>query len=188
MRTAIATSLVLISAVWASAQTTSPPDAISPAKTVTMTGCVASGSGAQPFTLSDALILPDSASPAPDPETPSPVPPAVSSTPTQPAGSGRAASATPAATGTSGTLAPASTGTSGSTAKKSSARSYRLTGTDMTPWAGKRVQVSGAVVPASAAPPAASATGAASGSATVAAPLEFKVLSVQGIAGPCPKP
>jgi hypothetical protein len=187
MRIAIATSLVLVSAMWASAQTTSSPDAVSSPKTVTMTGCVAGGSSEQPFILSNALILPDPSSLAVEPETPSPVPPAVSSTPTQPAGSGRSATATPAATGTSGTLAPASTGTSGSTAKESIARSYRLTGTDMTPWAGKRVQIAGAVVP-DASPLAASASAAASGSATAAAPSEFKVESVQGIAGPCPKP
>jgi hypothetical protein len=175
--------------MWVSAQTTSPQDAVSSAKTVTVTGCVAGGSGAQPFTLSNALILPDPSNPAAEPETLSPVPSAVSSTPTQPAGSGRAAaSAKPAATDAAGNLAPVSAGTSGSTATESSVVSYRLTGTDMTPWTGKRVQVAGSVVPANTPPIAASASAATNGSATAAAPPEFKVLSVQGIAGPCPQP
>jgi hypothetical protein len=49
----------------------------------------------------------------------------------------------------------------------------------MTPWAGKRVQIVGTVIAAKA---------AASASTNAAAPLEFRVQSVQGVAGPCPKP
>lgn len=186
MRTAIATALVVISAVWTSAQTSSPQDAAAPAKTVTMTGCVAGGAGAQPFTLANALVLPAAPKPGADSETPSPVPPPVSATPTQPAGSGAtAASATTGATGTAGGAVPAPAWTSGSTAKDSNAGTYNLTGTDMTPWAGKRVQVVGTVISAKTA--SASASPAAGASTDATAPLEFRVQSVQGVTGPCPK-
>jgi hypothetical protein len=187
MRIAIATGLVLISTGWASAQTSSPPDAASPAKTVTISGCVAGSSGAQPFTLANALVLPDAPRPGADSETPSPAPPPVSAIPTEPAGSGTtAASAIIGASGTAGNAIPAAAGTSGSTAKDSNVGTYTLTGTDMTPWAGKRVQVVGTVISAKTA--AASASPAAGASTETAAPLELKVQSVQGVAGSCPKP
>lgn len=184
MRIAIATGLVLVSAGWASAQTSSQPNAADPAKTVTMTGCVASGSGAQPFTLANALILPDAPKPGADSETSSPVPSPVSATPTEPAGSGTAA-ATAGAIGTAGNAIPVPAGTSGSIAKNSNVGTYSLTGTDMTPWAGKRVQIVGTVTSPKT---AASASPAIGGSTDAAAPLEFKVQSVQGVSGPCPKP
>ena len=184
MRIAIATGLVLVAAGWASAQTSSRPDSADPAKTVTMTGCVASGSGTQPFTLANALVLPDAPKPGADLETPSPVPPPVSATPTEPAGSGTAA-ATAGAIGTAGNAIPVPAGTSGSTTKNSNVGTYSLTGTDMTPWAGKRVQIVGTVTSAKT---AASASPATVGSPDAAAPLEFKVQSVQGVPGPCPKP
>jgi hypothetical protein len=148
-----------------------------------MTGCVA---GAQPFTLSNALILPDASKPAAESDTPSPVPPQVSATPTQPAGSGSAAaSATAGATGTAGNAIPVASGTSGSTVKASTPGTYLLTGTDMTPWSGKRVQLVGTVVPRN---PASTSASAVTSAGTEAAPLELKVQSVQGVAGPCPKP
>jgi hypothetical protein len=151
-----------------------------------MTGCVAGGSDARPFTLANALVLPDAPKPGADPETPSPVPPPVSATPTEPAGSGTtAASATAGATGGAGGAIPVAAGTSGSAAKDSNVGTYSLTGTDMTPWSGKRVQIVGTVVSpktaSTSAPPAGANTDAA-------APLEFRVQSVQSVAGPCPKP
>jgi hypothetical protein len=187
MRIAIATGLVLVSAGWASAQTSSLPDAMNPSKTVTMTGCVVTSSGAQPFTLANALVLADAPKPGADSETSSPVPPPVSATPTEPAGSGTAA-----ATGTAGAIGPAGNaiptpaGTSGSTAKNSNVGTYNLTGTDMTPWAGKRVQIVGTAI--SAKTVSATASPAIGGSTDAAAPPEFKVQSVQGVPGPCPKP
>jgi hypothetical protein len=185
MRIAIATGLVLVSAGWASAQTSSPADAAPPAKTLTITGCVAGGSGAQPFTLANALVLPDAPKSGADSETPSPVPPPVSATPTEPAGSGTA-TATAGAVGTAGNATPVPAGTSGSTAKSSNVGTYSLTGTDMTPWAGKRVQIVGTFTSAKTA--SAGASPATAGSADASAPLEFKVQSVQGVPGPCPKP
>jgi hypothetical protein len=185
MRIAIATGLVLISAGLASAQTSSASDAAASAKTLTITGCVAGSAGAQPFTLANALVLPDAPKSGAESETPSPVPPLVSAPPTEPAGSGTtSANATAAATGTAGNAIAAPAGTSGSTAKDSSVGTYSLTGTDMTPWAGKRVQVVGTVVPQQTA----AAAARPAGSASAAAPLELRVQSVQGISGPCPKP
>ena len=185
MRIAIATGLVLITAGWTSAQTSAPQDAAAPAKTVTMSGCVAVGSDARPFTLANAMVLPDAPKPGVDSETPSPVPPPVSATPTEPAGSGTAASATAGATGTTGSAIPAAAGTSGSTAKDSNVGTYSLTGTDMTPWSGKRVQIVGTVI----SPKTASTSAPRAGASTdAAAPLEFRVQSVQSVAGPCPKP
>lgn len=184
MRMAIATGLFLIATGLASAQTSSPSDAAAPAKTVTMTGCVAGSSGAQPFTLANAQVLPDAPKPGAESETPSPVPPPVTAPRTEPAGSGTTTTATAGAIGTAGNAIPVPAGTSGSTAKDSNGGTYSLTGTDMTPWAGKRVQVVGTLIPAKTV--TASASPAASASA--AAPLELKVQSVQGIAGTCPKP
>src|SRR5258706_12637939 len=86
MRLAIATGLVLISAAWTSAQTSSPQEAAAPAKTVTITGCVAGGTGAQPLTLPNALLVPDAPKPDAHSETPSPVPQPAAGQPTEPAG------------------------------------------------------------------------------------------------------
>ena len=185
MRTAIATGLVLISAGWVSAQTSSPSDAATQAKTVTMTGCVAGSSGAQLFTLANAVVVPDAPKPGAESETSSPVTPSVSATPTEPAGSGTATTATPGATATAGSAVPRPAGTSGSVAKDSNVGMFSLTGTDMTPWAGKRIQVVGTVIPAKTAPVSATA---GTGASANAAPLELRVQSVQGIAGTCPKP
>ena len=173
MRTAIATGLILISAGSASAQP-SAQDAAAPAKTVTMTGCVAASAGAQSFTLSNAAIVPTDPTTAADPSDPSPVPTSASSTPTQPAGSGSATSdATARAAGTERNVVPASAGTSGAVVKESNGGTYRLSGTDMTPWAGKRVQTVGTIVRADAK------------ASNTAAPMEFRVQSVQSIPGNC---
>jgi hypothetical protein len=55
---------------------------------------------------------------------------------------------------------------------------YALSGTDMTAWAGQRVQVVGTIVPPSSGPSA--------GSATPTFP-ELRVQSVQPVSGPCPQ-
>ena len=191
MRTAIATVVVVISAVSASAQPAAPITAPPPAKTVTVTGCVAGGSGSQPFTLANALVLPDSstqvAAKDSGKDSASPILPVVSPTPTEPAGSGTAtAGMTPGAVGTSGSAAPGATGTSGSKDKeKDSIGSYRLAGTDMRPWAGKRVKIVGVVVAAPLLSPA--VAGSPASLSAITAPPELQVESVEGVPGPCPK-
>ena len=172
MRTAIAAGLVLISAGWASAQASAPQDATAPAKTVTLMGCVVGGAGAQSFTLSNALIVPVESTAAPDSSEPSPVPTSASAIPTQPAGSGSAA--TPPASAADNAV-PAPAGTTGSIAKESSGAAYRLSGTDMTPWAGKRVRTVGTVVQADRA------------ASNTNVPVELRVQSVQSIPGSCPQ-
>lgn len=167
MRTAIATGLILISTGWASAQTSEPQDAATARKTLTLAGCVVGGAGAQSFTLSNAVIVPAEPSTSPDSSEPSPVPTSASATPTQPAGSGSTAAPSDAKA-----AVPAPAGTTGSVAKESSGDTYRLSGTDMTPWAGKRVQTVGTIVPIDRA-------------ASSAAPAEFRVQSVQSIPGNC---
>src|SRR5258706_12955612 len=105
-----------------------------------------------------------------DSSDPSPVPAPASETQTQPAGSGSTASgALAGAAGTDGNVVPASAGTSGAVAKEPNGGTYRLSGTDMTPWAGKRVQTVGTIVQADAK------------ASNTAAPMEFRVQSVQSI-------
>jgi len=103
------------------------------------------------------------------------------------------AAATPSPTGTSGTKTPGAgtagttgvmTGTAPAGSSGSSITGYRLSGTDMQPWLGKRVQLQGTFAPAAASPAGSTVTGAA-----VTPPaLEFRVQSVQPVTGPCPKP
>ena len=66
----------------------------------------------------------------------------------------------------------------------SSLSGYSLSGIDMQPWVGKRVQVIGSFAPATS--PAA-ATPGASGAATASGLREFRVQTVQPASGPCPK-
>jgi len=93
--------------------------------------------------------------------------------------------------GTSGAAPTSVTGTTGTvtggaaTNATSAAPGYRLSGTDMTSWAGQRVQVVGTFMPSSATAAGATATGQAGSPA--APPLEFRVQSVQPISGPCPR-
>ena len=69
---------------------------------------------------------------------------------------------------------------------RSSVTGYRLSGADMQPWIGKRVQVIGMFAPAPALPSAV-APAAATGAPAAPPVLEFKVQRVQPITGTCPK-
>jgi pilus assembly protein FimV len=90
---------------------------------------------------------------------------------------------TAGATPTAGASAQvAGTAPAGSSA--SSLSGYRLSGTDMTAWIGKRVQIVGTVVPST--PGAASPTAAAGAPSAPAFP-EFRVMSVQPTTGDCPQ-
>jgi hypothetical protein len=202
MKTVVLCGITLLAAATASAQTsTSATAADQPAKTVTLTGCVGGGSESKPITLSNALVVPTTTQPGLPDQVPSPVPPAVSVTGTQPADpTAPPPSATPAVpapamppspAGTSGTKTSSTpvgtsgivTGTAPAGSSGSTLTGYRLSGADMQPWIGKRVQVIGTFVPAAPPSPAPSVTGAA------AAPpvLEFRVQTVMPTSGPCPK-
>lgn len=101
--------------------------------------------------------------------------------------SGTAATGGTSATGAAGTSAIGGS-TSGSVtgaagaAPSSSFNGYRLSGSDLSQWAGKRVEVTGTFAPSSSANTTASATGA---QATTM--QEFRVVSVKPVGGSCPQ-
>jgi hypothetical protein len=161
-------------------------------RTVAITGCVARGDKNDPITLRGAMVMPfGSPSIAPEPisaaeppATVSPDPSSVSAAATQPprvTPPATRASQIPGAVGTAGTIE----GTAPAGSSASSVDGYRLSGVDMTPWIGRRVQVLGTVRPAAPlTPPVAVET---SERVALAAIPEFHVLSVQPVTGPCPK-
>jgi hypothetical protein len=81
-----------------------------------------------------------------------------------------AAGATPT-TGAAGASAAAASGVA-----SAAMSGYRLSGSDMKPWAGQRVEIAGSLVTTN--------SGAASG--TAATP-EFRVQTVRPVSGPCPQ-
>jgi hypothetical protein len=165
MTNAVLGSIALISAATVFAQ---PP--VPAPQTTTLTGCVTGGSKSQPITLMNALVLPagavaDTTPPAPEPAAPH-----------------APAAATPAVGAAASVQGTAPAGSS-----PSSVGGYRLSGTDMTAWIGRRVQIVGTLVssPASSATPA----GTSGGNRRRPDPLpmpEFRVVSVQPITGACP--
>jgi hypothetical protein len=198
MKTVVLFGITLLAAAPAFAQTSVPASSDPANKTVTLTGCVGGGSGSAPITLSQAMILPTT--PQPD-QTASPLPASASSPVTQPTDatlppSGTAA-VTPSPTGTSGTKMPGPgtagttgvmTGTAPAGSSGSSVTGYRLSGADMQPWIGKRVQLVGTFAPAAAAAPVGSTTASpVTGGASTPPALEFRVQAVQPVTGPCSK-
>jgi hypothetical protein len=198
MKTAVLCVITLLATAPAFAQTSSTT---SLDKTMTVTGCVAVGSEPTALTLTNPQILPGTAQPGQIDQTPSPIPTTVTPNPTEPpasatpqtAATSPAAPTTPSPTGTSGTTRTASgaVATSGVvpvTAPDASSASivsgYRLSGADMKPWVGQRVQVTGSFAPAA---PSATAPTKVTGAASAPPVLEFKVQTVQPMAGSCPK-
>jgi hypothetical protein len=199
MKTAVLCGIALLYSSAAFAQT-SPAAVPDSAKTITLTGCVGGGTNAQPITLANAMVIPSTDAAGATATAPSPLPGAVSAPETQPptavttsGAAGTAAAAppstppAPSAVGTSGTI----TGTAPAGSSTSSISGYRLSGTDMTSWIGRRVQIVGTVVPAPArsSTPGATAAGATTGSplsGAIAMP-EFRVVSVQPVTGSCPE-
>ena len=197
MKTVVLCAITLVTAATASAQTSASAETAQPANTVIMTGCVAGGTESKPITLSNALIVPGAPEPGKTDEAPLPVPPPVSSTATEPVNPTPPPAATPAPSapwpvGTSGTKSSVSpvgtsgivTGTAPAGSSGSTLTGYRLSGADMQPWIGKRVQVIGTFMPAA---PLATAPSAITGAATAPLVLEFKVQTVSAASGPCPK-
>src|SRR5580704_16112209 len=171
------------------AQTSATASADPANRTVTLTGCVGGGSDSAPITLSQAMVVPTTAQPD---QTSSPVPSSASSPVTQPPDAtlppSGAAAVTPAPTGTSGASMPAPstagttgvmTGTAPAGSSGSSITGYRLSGADMRPWLGKRVQLRGTFAPATAAPAGSTTTSAVTGGASTPPTLEFRVQAVQ---------
>jgi hypothetical protein len=191
----------------ATSQTPPSTPTLSGAQTITMSGCVANNkSGTQGFVLSNPIVLPSTGGAATASAAPSSSATAggstASSAATQPptssagtaatahpvtgAGAGTAATAgtsgtagTGATVGTSGT---AVTGAAGAAASTPAMNGYRLTGSDLAQWAGKRVEVTGTFGPSTTANTTINATGAASSTLQ-----EFKVVNVKPIGGSCPQ-
>ena len=197
MKTIVLFGVTLLAAASAYAQTNAPASADPANKTVTLTGCVGGGSDSAPITLSQAMVIPTTAQPD---QASSPVPSSASPAVTQPDATvppPSAAAVTPAPTDTSGTSTPAPgtagttgvmTGTAPAGSSGSSITGYRLSGADMRPWLGKRVQLRGTFAPASAAPAGSTTASAVTGGASAPPALEFRVQAVQPVTGPCSKP
>ena len=199
MKTVVLCGITLLTVAPAFAQTSAPAGANPAAKTVTLAGCVGGGGASAPITLSQAIVVPVTSQPG-SIDSPSPIPPSASSAVTQPADptsppSG-AAAVTPSPVGTSGTKTPSATaagptavvtGTAPAGSSGSSVTGYRLSGADMQPWIGQRVQLTGTFAPAPAAAAESTATTMPAATGAVVAPplLEFKVQSVQPASGPC---
>lgn len=166
MTTAVFGGIVLISAATVLVQ---PP--VPAPQTTTLTGCVTGGSKSQPITLMNALVLPAGAvAPSPDIAQPPPepaVPPA----------------APPPEAGTAAKVQ----GTAPAGSSPSSVGGYRLSGTDMTAWVGRRVQIVGVLVssPTGSSAKPTGTTGGRRRSDPLPMP-EFRVMSVQPITGACP--
>jgi hypothetical protein len=191
MKTTVLCGIAFVCSSAAFAQT-SPASVSEAPKTITLTGCVGGGTNDQPITLANAMVIPSSEQAGLPTPAPSPVPNPVSDPATQPpptvgtsgtvATSGTSgAIATPSAVGTSGTI----TGTAPAGSSTSSISGYRLSGTDMSSWLGRRVQIVGTVVPA-----ARDASTVSPGAARIGpdgSPVmpEFRVVSVQPITGSC---
>jgi len=156
MKGSLVGACILLSAAPLFAQTSStgaqpPTTPGATPQSITMSGCVAGqGSDAQPYILNNPVVVPSSAA----------APGAVGST----------ASA-------AGVPASASPGTVASGGSAAAISGYRLSGSDMQPWTGQRVEIVGSVVTKNA--------GVASG-AGVSPPMpELRVQSVRAIGGPC---
>jgi len=184
--------ITLVGSSVAFAQTPAPPETGATPHTITLTGCVGGGANAQPVTLTSAMVIPTTEQAGT--VMPSPVPAPVSPTATQPAAAtgaaakagGTGAAGTPGAVGTSGTMVA---GTAPAGSSSSSISGYKLSGTDMSPWLGRRVQIVGSLVPD--APNGAPTSAAAIGATRIApdgSPIlpELRVVSVSPVTGECP--
>lgn len=194
--------IVACAAAVAAAQTTTPrttagtqTSRTSPNQTISMTGCVGAGASAtDPMMLSNVTVggpvattpgMPatGAAAAAPPPTTagttgaatgappPPPVPPTTGT-----ATAGTTGTATAGAAGTAGAVGSVGTaGTTGTaaTAPGAAASGYRLSGADMQPFVGQRVQLTGTMTPAAP---------GASGAATTPG---FRVMTVRPLAGGC---
>jgi hypothetical protein len=162
-------------------QTTASSNA---AQTVTLSGCVGSMSGSQGgFMLSNPIVIPSSAQPGTPTAGISSAPSSSATPTTQPAPT----SPTSAGVGTAGT-ASTGVGTAGTagTMGTTGMNGYRLSGTDMSSWTGRRVQIVGVVAPATTGSTANTGINASAGT-TGQTLLEFRVQSVQPITGSCPQ-
>jgi hypothetical protein len=115
--------------------------------TMTMSGCVSGGGvGAGPITMMSPTIVPSTIAPGSVSSSARPITiPPVTITPMYlPPDT---SSYEPSAVGTTGTGVMGSVGTAGVSPTDGGPIGYRLTGSDMSSWVGRRVQVIGTMVP-----------------------------------------
>jgi len=149
---------------------------------ITMSGCVGGGIGSGPITMMSPTIAPSSTQPGSVASSATPsssqssvvAPPAYQPTSAPPAGAPTTSGS--GAVGTTGTAASGVVGTAGTTGPSG----YRLTGSDLNAWVGRRVQVVGTMAPLTAETNVPTA-----GPASL---QEFRVQSVVPLTGPCPQP
>ena len=160
---------VIVPTTSATAPGTQPPT-VPPGATPSQPPTVPPGAvaGAQPPTVA----------PVPPPTTPAAVPPSPAPLPPSTAGTS-GSTPTSVASGAGGTSATAGTSATVAASGANAVTGYRLSGSDLTPWAGRRVEIVGMIVKTS---PSVS-TGA--GPSTTAP--EFRVQSVRPIEGTCPR-
>jgi hypothetical protein len=152
---------------------------VNPPGLTTLSGCVGGGGKSRPITLSRALMLPASAPAPAAAESAGAADGIVASDGVKPTSK----TGTSASVGTAGTIS----GTAPAGSSASSIGGYRLSGADMSPWIGRRVQIIGTLVssPTASSGASSSATGA-NGPRAIAMP-EFRVVTVQPITGECPQ-
>ena len=168
MKGSLVGACILLSAAPLFAQT-SPTGAQPPTtpgatpQSITMSGCVAGqGSDAQPYILNNPQVVPST----------------VGSSGSAAAGTvGTAGTPGAAGSASAGAAASASPGTVASGGSAAAISGYRLSGSDMQPWTGQRVEIVGSVVTKNA--------GVASGAGVSPAMPELRVQSVRAIGGPC---
>ena len=169
-----------------------PPQALgsSATGTIMMSGCVGGGVGAGPITIMNPTIVPSTMQPAsvaaaaaPTTIQPATVPPSALTPPTSLATGTVGTTGITSVTTTASPSVVSPGGTTSLSASGGGPIGYRLTGTDMSSWIGRHVQIVGTLAPMT------SETDATSASAGNPASFqEFQVQTVVQLTGVCPQP
>jgi len=198
MKTSLTAFIFLVAVGHALAQTAAPilpqiPGSLT-SGTITLSGCVSGGIGSELITMMRPTIGPSPTQAANGLQPAYRLPPAWSTTPAMPilppsesgavATYGAIPSGSLGVVGTAGSAVAGAVGTVGSGAAAPAAPSgYFLTGTDMSSWVGRRVQVEGSLTSATI-----DIYPAVAGAASPPFLQEFRVLGVVPLIGACPQP
>ena len=198
MKTSLTVFIFIVAAGHALAQTSAPilpqiPGSLT-SGTITLSGCVSGGIGYGLITMMSPTIGPSPARAASGLQPAYRLPPAWSTTPAMPilppsesgavATYGTIASGSLGVIGTAGSTAVGAVGTFGSaTAVPPAPSGYFLTGSDMSSWVGRRVQVEGTLTSSTI-----DIYPAVAGAASPPFLQEFRVLGVVPLIGACPQP
>src|SRR5262245_7321065 len=196
MKTSLTVFIFIVAAGHVLAQTSAPilpqiPGSLTPG-TITLSGCVGGGIGSGLITMMSPTIGPSPTQAASGLQPAYRLPPAWSTTPALPilppsesgavATYGTIAPGSRGALGTTGRTAVGAVGTVGSAAPAPPS-GYFLTGSDMSSWVGRRVQVEGTLTSATI-----DIYPAVAGAASPPFLQEFRVLGVVPLIGACPQP